>query len=282
MYKYIYLVVFSLLLVACGDTTSTEEKKQDEPILAKAHSQELYGSDLEGIGAGLSAEDSLYQVKMYIEKWVQDKLLLQVAESNVSNLSKIDRLVAEYRASLILNQYEQALVQERLDSSVTPQELADYYTKNKEQYQFGISWVRCHFVKVGRKMEGVKDLKKWFKSEEGMDFERIKLFCAENKTIHILNEDTWIRFDKLLAQIPESAIERRHREGRSVLDKTDDEYQYLLRVFEYRDKSEATPLQEVTDEVRRIILHQRRAKILQDVRREIYQKGKKDGTFEIF
>lgn len=280
MYKYIYLSIFSLLVVACSETTV--EEKQDEPVLARAHNQSLYSSDLEGIGAGLSEKDSLYQVKMYIEKWIQDKLLLQVAENNVSNLKKIDRLVAEYRASLILNQYEQALVQERLDSAVSPQQLADYYTQNKEQYQFGISWVRCHFVKVDRKMEGVKDLKKWFKSTEGLDFDRVKLFCSENKTVHILNEDTWIRFDKLLAQIPESAIERRHKEGRSILDKTDDSFQYLLNIFEYRDKSEATPLQEVKDEVRRIILHQRRSKILQDVRREIYQKGKTDGSFEIY
>ncbi|MCP4439912.1 MAG: hypothetical protein GY810_13285 [Aureispira sp.] len=280
MHKYGYLLIFILGLVACGGTET--EEKQDEPALAKAHDQVLYASDMDGIGAGLSSEDSLYQVKMYIEKWIQDKLLLEVAESNVSNLGKIDRLVAEYRASLILNQYEQALVQERLDSSVTPQQLADYYTKNKEQYQFGLSWVRCHFVKVYRKMDGVKDLRKWFKSDDGLDFDRVKLYCSENKTVHILDEDTWIRFDKLLNQIPKSAIERRHLEGRSVLDKTDDNHQYLLRIFEYRDKNEATPLQEVKEEVRRIILHQRRSQILQDVRREIYQKGKTDDSFEIY
>lgn len=203
-------------------------------------------------------------------------------KKNVDVTDQIERMVEAYESTLIMNNYENAIINQRLNSEVSPQEIADYYSKNKEQYQSGISWVRCHFVKVKRSTPDLQQLKKWFKSEDGVDFERVKLFCAKNKTIHILNEDLWVEYDKLVKELPEDAIGNRHRKQQSILDRMDDDYQYLLQIFEYRDKEDAAPLSQVQDEIRRIILHQRRNQILQNIRKEVYEQAKKNGKFEIF
>jgi hypothetical protein len=97
-----------------------------------------------------------------------------------------------------------------------------------------------------------------------------------------LNEDLWIEYDKLVAALPENAISSRHRERQSVLDRMDDEYQYLLQIFEYRDKDDTTPLSQVQEEIRRIIIHQRRNKILQDIRKEVFEQAKKQGAFDVY
>lgn len=273
------LLAGAILWSGCGSDAPT---KTGEKPLAQVANRYLYPSDVVGIGAGMSEKDSLYQLKIHIGQWVRDELMLKVAEDNIDVTDKINRMVRDYKATLIMNQYEDALINQRMNKEVTPQELAAYYSQNKEQYQSGINLVRCHFVKVKRELDGIQDLKKWFKSEEGIDFERVKLFCAQNQTTHILNEDLWIEYDKLGQEMPENAIGERHRSGKSILDRMDDTHQYLLQIFEYRDKEDAAPLSQVQDEIRRIILHQRRNQILQDIRKEVYENAKKEGGFEIY
>ncbi len=275
------LIVVLLSLIACQDKTIDNP---DEKPLAKVGDQFLYPSDALGIGTwlGMTEKDSLYQLKLHVNKWVRDELMLQVAEDNIPLNEQIERMVRDYKATLIMNQYEETLINQRLDTDVTPHQLADYYSKNKEQYISGLSWVRCHFVKVNRNVDGIKELKKWFKSEEGVAFEKVKLFCAKNNTVHILNEDLWIEYNKLSDEMPENSISSRHRERQSVLDRMDDSYQYLLQIFEYRDKDDATPLPQVQEEIHRIIIHQRRNQILQDIRREVFENAKKEGKFEIY
>lgn len=275
-----YLLLLVLGSWACQ--SSNEATESTETPLAKVGTSELYPADVAGIGTGMSKKDSLYQLQLHVEQWVRDKLMLEVAKRNIDVGEKIERMVRDYESTLIMNAYEEALIEQRLNPEVTPQEIATYYSQNKEQYQAGMSWVRCHFVKVRRNVPNLQQLKKWFKSDKGVDFEQVKLFCAKNKTIHILNEDLWIEYDKIVEALPENSISKRHREQQAVLDRSDEQYQYLLQIFEYRDKEDAAPLSQVQDEIVRIILHQRRNKILQDLRREVYEKAKQEGRFEIY
>ncbi len=274
-------------MVACciGLWACTAEDRQpfsEEMPLAKVGSTELYPSEVVGIGAGMSEKDSLYQLQLHIEQWVRDQLMLDVAKRNVDASARMERMVRDYESTLIMNAYEEALIGQRLNAEVTPQEIATYYSQNKEQYQAGKSFVRCHFVKVRRSVPNLNQLKKWFKSDKGVDFERVKLFCAKHKTIHILNEDLWIEYEKIEEALPPNSIQKRHRQNQSILDRSDEQYQYLLEIFEYRDKEDAAPLVQVQDEIRRILLHQRRNKILQDIRKEVYEKAKQEGSFEIY
>ncbi len=277
----IFCVALVCLSQSCKPKTSEQTNLQP---LAKVGARYLYQKDILGlgIGKGMTSEDSLNQLKMHVNNWVRDELMLQVALDNIEISEDVEQMVRDYKATLVMNQYEEVLISQRLNTEVTPQQLAEYYSNHQEQYIAGLSWVRCHFVKVKRMVDDIKKLKQWFKSAEGVDFEKVKLFCAQNNTVHILNEDLWIEYDKLVAALPDNAISSRHRERQSVLDRMDDEYQYLLQIFEYRDKDDTTPLSQVQEEIRRIIIHQRRNKILQDIRKEVFEQAKKQGAFDVY
>ena len=274
-----HLLFFLLLCVLLGCQPVAE--KSEDPILASVGNKKLFLSDLEGIGKGLTVEDSTAQIDNQIKKWVRDQLMLNVARANINSNAKIAKMVDAYEETLIMSEYEEALINERLNTEISTLELADYYKEHKDQYISGISWIRCHFIMVDRNAPDLKQLKKWFKSESGVDFEKVKLFCAKNNTNHILNEDLWVEYDQILASIPPNSITSRHREKQVVLDRTDDTYQYLLQIFEYRDKDDATPLPQLTEEISRIIIHQRRNKIIQEIRNEVYEKAKKESNFTI-
>ena len=128
---------------------ASREKDPNDRLLAKVHNKSLYLSDMEGmIPEGLSSEDSSLIINAFVERWARDAVMMYQAERNVPKDLNIDKLVRDYRASLLTNNYEKILVEQLLDSLVTQQELADFYELNKSQYQLEFDIVRGHFVKV--------------------------------------------------------------------------------------------------------------------------------------
>ena len=104
--------------------------------LAKVGQRFLYQKDITGlgIGKGMSTDDSLNQLKMHVNKWLRDELMLQVAEDNIEISEDVEKMVRDFKATLVMNQYEEVLISQRLNTEVTPQQLAEYYSKNQEQY----------------------------------------------------------------------------------------------------------------------------------------------------
>lgn len=278
----VVIVIIFLLMSQCKRVKPPKEGKP----LARVYNNYLYASDLDGIGRGLSAEDSSYQAKMYIEKWIMDQLVLGVAVKNITEKEekKIDRLLEAYRASLIIAQYEQLLIDRELDTIITPIQMAEYYSKNKEQYISGSDWVRCYIIKAKRDLNGIEDLRRWFRSGSDADFEKVKQYCTNNEKdiIFALEKDRWIKLDRVVQQLPERTLPSEYLKLDRTYDRSDDQFIYLYKTFEFKGKNEPAPLSQVQDEISRILMHQRRTAILEDLRKSAFDKGKSTGAYERF
>lgn len=282
---YLVLSIFlNGLLQACGGSSEADKMKKTQP-LARVYDTYLYPEDIEGIGKGIPAKDSINQVIMQVEKWIGDQLVIYSAKKYVGKPSAhIERRVRDFRTALMLEYYEQNLIGEGLDSVVTRSQISDYYTQNKEQYRSGVDWIRCHFIKIKKEVPGIDEVRSLFKSESELDLEGVKLFCAEHKDkmIYALDEDKWIKLDHIRRQIPTAIFSRRYLYGNRILDHSDDDYQYLFKAFELREKDDLLPLSQVRNQISKIVLHQRSSELLKEIRKELYLKGEKEEAFEIY
>jgi hypothetical protein len=135
----ILLIFFSLVTLAlfcwqCGD--SDNPPKEGDQLLAKVYNKTLYRSELDGIvPEGSTPNDSILMVTAYAQRWVRDQLLMYEAERNIPKDLNIDQLVRDYRASLVRYNYEEQIISERLDSTVSETELREYYESNTDQFQ---------------------------------------------------------------------------------------------------------------------------------------------------
>jgi hypothetical protein len=266
-----------LLLSACGGSSENSKDRQ----LARVNKKILFASDLQGIGQGLSAADSSAQAAQYIDKWIEDQLLYDAAEKNIGETPRISRLVADYRASLILSEYEASLLAEQLDTFVSTEEIAAYYSKNKEQYQRGEDWVRCHFVRMPRTAAETEQVRNLFKDDSQKNKLNIGNLAQKSKATYQLDETHWVKLINVSSRLPEDADINRYLDG-TTLDRTDESFLYLLKVFEFRDKTDATPLQEVQAEIKQVLIFLRKQSILRNLRQEIYKNAKEGGSFEVF
>lgn len=276
---FFLLLLSPLFWTACGGEGSAKK----ENALARVYDRYLLPENLEGaIPTGMNEADSLQRLRLFVDNWIRQQLLLEVAERNMVQPERIEQLVEEYRASLILDQYESALLQERLDSTVSNEELANYYTEHREEYELGADLLRCHFVKINRTVPEADKLRDWFASSHPMDFEKLKQVCTENKATFLLNEDKWVEMRKIQEALPAGTRLRRFLSSGDVLYKTTDDFVYLLRIFAHRDKTEAKPLSMVRDEISRILIYRRKKQLLENLRKEVYKRATEEGDFEIF
>ena len=88
----------SVLTITCS--------QKDAPApLARVYDKYLYPSDLDPkLLANISHSDSIILIKAYIDKWVENQLLLNLAETNLSDEDKnVERELDNYRTSLLIS-----------------------------------------------------------------------------------------------------------------------------------------------------------------------------------
>lgn len=122
-------LIFIMLFSAC------QEKKEDKgEIIVSVYGKNLYKTDLENIFyEGISYNDSVLRSKVYIDKWVRNQLLVRQAENNLDP-SQLDfsKRLEEYRNSLVINKYETELINQKLDTEVTEDQIQEYYNNNSD------------------------------------------------------------------------------------------------------------------------------------------------------
>ena len=111
------------------------DHEKPKPV-ARSFDQFLYPEDLKGVvSEGVTGDDSTQLVRAYIEPWLRQKALLYHAQRNGNiNTNRLDRQVEEYRNGLIVYEYEQALVSQKLDTVVTDDEVQQYYDARPELF----------------------------------------------------------------------------------------------------------------------------------------------------
>ena len=137
--------ILCLLLLAGCDYF---EKNSKEVVVAECYGKYLYESDLKGlVPEHTPILDSIQRVNAFIDSWVRKQVLLHQAENNLDKEAlDLDKQMEEYRNSLIVYAYESQLINQKLDTVVSEDEIAAYYEQNKEDFQLRNTMVRVAYL----------------------------------------------------------------------------------------------------------------------------------------
>lgn len=268
-FKHYFYFLLAILFVNCQPATPTKENDRQ---VAKVHNKILYLSELDGMfPEGTSSKDSTLIINAYAERWIRDALILHEAERNIPSDLNIDKLVRAYRASLIRHNYEKVLVEELLDSSITQTELNEFYEKNKEQYQLETAIVRCHFIRVPLPVQNSTELRRLWNSRDPADKEKLLNYCNRYAEAHILDDSTWYKIDDLAMELPKGTITLSNVSSLRDFSQRDGNFQYYLKVFDLKNKTELAPLSYIEGQARKVILRSRKVKLLEDKMDDMYE-----------
>jgi hypothetical protein len=275
-----------LTFLALATTLIACDWKSDQGadrLLARVFNRELHLSDLENMfPEKASRADSFLIIQAFVSRWVREELLMYEAEKNLPPDLNIDQLVRDYRRSLIRNNYEQVLVEQLLDSTVTKTELQGFYEQNKEQYELETPIIRCYFIKIAAPVPKADSLLSLWAKPRGSNLLKLEAYCQKYATAHTLVDSIWHKVDVIGSVMPKGTITADNIESKREFRQSDGEFVYYFRLLELKNRKEIAPLGYIEQQARTFVLHKRKLDLLQRKREDLYEIALKKGNVEIF
>jgi hypothetical protein len=274
-------IAFLTLLASCDYF----QKSSKEVVVAECYGKYLYESDLTGlVPEGTPTMDSIQRVSTFIDSWVRRQVLIHQAENNLNKEAlNLDKQMEEYRNSLIIYTYESQLINQKLDTIVNEDEIAEYYEQNKEDFQLRNTMVRVAYVILEEDSKQKPDFKKLLSDPDTLMLQNIDIQATYYAVKSFVDVDQWMRLDELTNIIP---IEIFNAE--SFLKKNKfvcfdmNEYTYMVRFVDYLLEESTSPMEMVRNNIKSVILAQRRQALIDKMQMALYEKAKREKAFEVY
>lgn len=283
--RLICLVLLPALSFCACNLLPSEKNGQ---ILAECYGKYLYKDELHGIIApGTSGNDSIAMARQYIENWVMQQVMLHQAEKNLNADQKdFKDQLESYHNSLVIYAYESELIKQKLDTTITETQLEEFYENNKQNFQLLENIVRVRYVKIPAAIakNGLTNtIQKLLKSEKSDDVEKLADLCDKSLLTCYVNDEDWIRFDDLLKDVPiDTDNQEDFLKNRTFYETKDSMFVYQIRFVEVKTKEGVSPLSFETDNIKSIILNQRKIELMNKMQKEVFQEALKNKEFTIF
>ncbi|MCD6069065.1 MAG: hypothetical protein K0S33_3891 [Bacteroidetes bacterium] len=279
-----HIILLAAIALGSFNCSHKEEEETEKPV-ARALDSKLYPSDLKNIVPNdISGKDSAELIKRFIEKWIQDELVMNFAEKNLTTEQlKIDKEIAEYRKNLIIYTYQTELIRQKLDTVVTPQEIEKYYNDHGASFVLKDNIVNVNYVKLGKKTPGIEKVRKWYTSDNPKDMENLRSFCIQFAENYFLDDKTWLLFDDILKEVPiEDYNQELFLKSSRNIEVADSLSVYFLKVKNYKIKNTLAPLTFEKENIRNIIINKRKLQLIDEMKRNVYNDAKESRNFEIY
>jgi hypothetical protein len=115
------------------------------------------------------------------------------------------------------------------------------------------------------------------------DYQELETFCKKYAGSSNLYIDNWIELPNLIRHIPNLTADNAGlTRNRARWESRDRENYYLLYVFAYRGKGSVAPKEFVEENIKKIIINNRKAQFIKQVENNIYTEGVRNNKFKIY
>lgn len=269
------------LVQACS---LVSDRELEEPV-ARVFEEYLYPSDLEKvIPSGISDEDSIQLAKRYTETWVKDMLMEHRARASLTE-EQMDfaSQIAEYHRSLLIYTYRQNLLQQKLDTLISEQEINDYYEENSKNFVLEQNVIKGTFIKVPLSAPDLEQLSRWSWNNREEDLDQMEKYCISYAEKYNNFNDAWIDFSTIINQLPiRISNPVSYLNSYRNINTSDSLYRYLVHISEHLTAGETAPVDLVKDDITNIILNKRKIQYIKDLENRVYSEGVSRNQFEIY
>jgi hypothetical protein len=188
-----------------------------------------------------------------------------------------------YKNSLIIYEYENALIRQNLDTLITDEELQNYYDDNQQNFLLKDNLIQIQYVKLPIKSGNIRQFKKLLASNNQDDKNTLSELCEKQASDYFLDDQNWLLFNDLLKQIPVKTYNqedflKNHRE----FEYQDSMFMYLVRFKDFKIKESVSPFSFEKQRIRDIILNKRKIELIKRMQDDIYANARKKNIFEIY
>lgn len=278
MKTYPLFISITLLILSCSNINNDNSND----LIARAGENFLYQNDLPSFS---SRQDSLLRYKNFVELWAKEKLLYDLSLTNLSQSKKneLDLLIEKFKIDLYINSYKDLIVNSRIDSIVTNEEIESYYNANIDNFALNETLLKYRYLKVPSDNININRIRRYIQrlSNDDRDFlDSLNFQFAELK----VNDSVWfaerdvISSIEFINQTNKSNFMRVNR----LYEIKDDQYINYFIVKDLLKSGNIPPLSYLYDRIKSNIINQRKLNLIQNINKEILNDALKSSKYEVF
>lgn len=266
------LVVSMALLSSCRQETVIDGATP----LVVVDGNVLYWDDVEGlVPETASSEDSAHFVEEYVRTWAEEVLFYEKAKSNVSDAGLIDRLVEDYRKNLIINYYQNNLIEENADMLIPDDSVKARYDGSRESYRLERSAAKGVFMKLRKGTPDIRTAKRLIGNDARRDeLERLSLKQAAG---YLYFRNQWMGLDAVGERSPFGERLETSQSINGLMQTEDSSYVYLLYVDSFLPKGSVMPYELAEDEIRESMRNEQKVAFIRSVKEDLYNSALERG-----
>ncbi|MDH6535047.1 peptidyl-prolyl cis-trans isomerase [Parabacteroides sp. 52] len=271
------LFILSLFFLGACKGTPTSDNSD---ILAKVDERQLKRSEVMAmIPRGISSSDSLFMIESIVKKWIKDALVYDVALRNLSDeKAEINKLVDDYRHSLVRYRYQERLLKERLSGNIHESDKLNYYEENQKKFILDKNLIKGLFLKIPADAPGLHDVKSWYKQQSEDALEKIEKYSVQNAVIYDYFYDRWVDFDEIVENIPMRIPDgKAFLKANKQIEVADSSFYYLLNISEYIPSGNVAPYDYANAQIIEILINQQKVDFLKKFENELYNDAIRRG-----
>ncbi|MFA5620579.1 MAG: hypothetical protein WDA08_09760 [Weeksellaceae bacterium] len=270
-----FLIFFGIM--SCEKKTDfTKIKIADENIVVQYKRHFLTDRDIKLIlPKDVSKEDSAKLVEAYIEEWVKKKAIVDKAEENIDDLTlkEIENKITEYRQDLLINAYNNHLIERSLKDSIQESEILAYFEENKKSFPLNKDIVNYRAISVYKSDESRAE--KLFNSGKDEDFLEAVKISEASRLQHQDQDSSWYSVESLVSQYPKlnesnllSQLLNRRR-----LKFSSDSIVTMIRILKLKPKGSEAPYEFVKPTIKNLLVNKRKLNLLGNLQNELYKEA---------
>ena len=279
--KHVFVLLSALFFMGSCDFFDV---RSDETLLAKAYGSRLYLEDLPDlVPRGGSVADSADIVQRYIDRWVNQQIFLHHAmESLPAEKADFQRQVMEYENSLWIHAFENDLVSREMDTVVTEQELRNYYEGREDQFTLRDHIVQATYIKLPLGAPDAGQVRSLYRSDDEESIEDLEQYSLQHAAAYSIDPGKWMLFNDFLTDMPVEEEPAAFLRNNRSMEISDDYYHYFLYIHDYRLKWDVSPFDFAKNNIRMLVLNQRRRGFIQQKRQDLFNNAIETNQVETY
>ena len=279
------MAIISVVLPAISSCRAISSFLANDEVVAQVGQERLYRSDIDKvIPKGIAQEDSVRLSRQYINSWASDRVYLKIAEQQ---LSKAERDVTveleDYRKSLLKYRYEQLYVNERLDTSVTNEQVEEYYQSHLDKFTLERPIVKARFLNIAADSPSLKPIRKKMSSMEANDLVEADSLAFSSAIKFTTWSDSWIDAAVLATEYQMDYSEVLSKMTKGWIETVDTTgHMKLTFVSEMMVKGMVAPMEFCEEKIKDIIISARKQSLIMNLEQDLLKDARENGQYIIY
>jgi len=251
-------------------------------LVARAGENFLYENDLPEY---TSKDDSLIKISSFIEAWAKEKVLYDLSMINLSQSKRaeIDELVENYKVDLYINSYKDLIVNSKIDSIVTTEQIDSFYTLNINNFKLNENLVKYRYIKVPNDNININRIRRYIVRINEQDryfLDSLNFQFADLK----LNDSIWFTERDVISSI--DFINQNNKSKYFIKNRLftieESNYTNFFIVDDILRSGNIPPISYLYERIKSTIVNQRKLNLLKNLNKEILNDALKSRKYEVY